>query len=195
MSEKLKDVGLEKNAEALQDAAEAAQEHLREKIEHEAALAERGSEAVDKARHEALEKAISHEEERKKKTDAEEKAAKEKASRIKPHQRDLDASFKRTMSHIQKDMSPASRTFSKVIHNPVVDKVSSAVGSTVARPNLILAGAIGTLTLGLGFYIIAQHFGYVLSGSEAMIAFIAGWAIGAVVEFARVGFKNNAINK
>ncbi len=190
MSEKLKDVVLEKNAEVLQGAAEAAQEQLREKIEHEAALAERGSEAVDEARHEALEKAISHEEE-KNKANAE-KAAEEKAPRTKPHQRDLDASFKRTMSHVQKDMSPASRAFSKVIHNPVVDKVSSAVGNTVARPNLILAGAIGTLTLGLGFYVIARHFGYVLSGSEAIIAFVAGWAIGAVVEFARVGFKNKA---
>lgn len=194
MTEKLRShIDTEAQAEALEAAGKERRAEVEKQLE--AAVEQRSTETnVESARHEALEQAVSHEEEKRQKA-ARERVAAEKVPRTKPHKRDLDANFKRTMQHIQKEMNPVSRSFSKVIHNPVVDKVSTAVGSTVARPNLILAGAIGTLTLGLGFYLVARHFGYVLSGSEAIMAFVAGWAIGAVIEFARVGFQNSIPRK
>ena len=94
------------------------------------------------------------------------------------------------MANIQKDMKPASRAFSKVIHNKVVEKTSDVVASTVARPNLIIAGGLGTLILCSAVYLIAKQYGYVLSGFEAIGTFILGWVIGAIIEFARVGFIN-----
>lgn len=87
-------------------------------------------------------------------------------------------------------MTPASRAFSKVIHHPVVDKVSDTVGNTIARPNLIIAGGLGTLILCSAVYLIAKQYGYVLSGFEAIGTFLLGWGIGAVIEYARVGFVN-----
>lgn len=108
---------------------------------------------------------------------------------LKPTKAELNANFDQAMTQIQSKMSPASRTFSKVIHNPVVDKASSAVGNTIARPNLILAGSIGTLVACSLIYLVSKHYGYELSGSEAIATFVVGWAIGAVVEFARVGFS------
>lgn len=175
-----------KNVETLKDTLEI-QEQLQEQIESRAEKAQDNENKTESARHEAMEQAVSAEEE--KKAAVAEKIDQEQRSQSGPTKQDLDQSFNKTMSRVQKDMDPASRTFSKVIHNPVVDKVSNAVGNTVARPNIILAGALGALILGSALYMIAKNFGYVLSGFEAIGAFALGWAVGAIIEFARVGLS------
>lgn len=97
-----------------------------------------------------------------------------------------EAEYKKTMKTIQKDMSPASRTFSKVIHNPVVEATSEVAGKTVARPAALLAGSLSALILVSIVYAVAKYFGYVLSGAEWIAAFIIGWAIGLIVDWVRV---------
>ena len=108
----------------------------------------------------------------------------------KPTKADLNANFERTMASIREEMTPTSRVLSKVIHNPTVDKISNVVGSTVARPNLILAGALGTLVVCSVIYLVAKFYGYRLSGSEAIVSFALGWMMGAIVEYARVGISS-----
>ena len=88
------------------------------------------------------------------------------------------------MENVQDQLSAPSRAFSKVIHNPVVEKTSDAIGNTVARPNLIISGALGAIASVI-VYFIAKLYGYLLSGSETIILFVAGWSIGAVIEYAR----------
>lgn len=167
---------------------EAVERHaeLREQLQHNAEQHNNNPETVDNAKHEALELARSTAEEE---APQKEVITTEKTPRRTPTKRELNANFDATMAQVRTNMSPASRTFSKVIHNPVVDKVSTAAGNTVARPNLIVAGALGTLILCSAVYFIAKHYSYTLSGFEAIATFIVGWSIGAVVEFVRVGFK------
>lgn len=189
MVEKLIDNKNLEGARELEAAGAEREKNLAENLEKQAKeVQERQPESAElEARHEALEQAKSKEDEP---IEAPEKPAPSQPVRL--GKKDLDIRFNQTMQHIQKDMSPASRTFSKIIHHPVVDKTSEVVGNTVARPNLILAGGIGTLTLGLIVYLIAKHYGYVLSGSEAIGTFVLGWLIGAVVEFVRIGFKGRS---
>jgi hypothetical protein len=97
-----------------------------------------------------------------------------------------DKSFKETMHSVERDLSPVERLFSKVIHNKTVETVSDTVGSTVARPNAILAGSISAFILVLAVYLIARHFGFALSGFETIAAFVAGWIIGILFDFFRV---------
>lgn len=180
------------SAEQLENAGEAQRERLQEQREvtiektHESNV--ENTEA--NARHEALELATMEKENAARQEKAQHSAEKAKPTKRQPSKGDLQASFNATMKQVRKEMSPAERTFSKVIHNPVVEKVSGAVGSTVARPNLIIAGGLGTLIFGAVIYLTAKHYGYVLSGFEAMGTFILGWCIGAIIEFARVGFLN-----
>lgn len=86
----------------------------------------------------------------------------------------------------QSELSPASRTFSKIIHNPAIEKASEIAGSTVARPNAILSGAIFAFLITLGIYVIARANGYPLSGSETIAGFIAGWMLGILYDFFKV---------
>jgi uncharacterized membrane protein AbrB (regulator of aidB expression) len=94
--------------------------------------------------------------------------------------------YKKTLKSIQKDMNPASRTFSKVIHNPVVEKTSEVVGNTVARPVPIFTGALSALILTAVVYLVAKHYGYLLSGFEWIATFIVGWVIGLLIDWIRV---------
>lgn len=96
-----------------------------------------------------------------------------------------DRAYKKTMDTIQREMSPPARVFSKVIHNKAVEKVSDVAGSTIARPNALLSGAVCAFLLVGALYLHARYFGYALQGSETMAAFLLGWAIGLTFDFVR----------
>lgn len=96
------------------------------------------------------------------------------------------ASYKKTMTIIRSEMSAPSRTFSKVIHTPFVEKSSEVLGSSLARPNAILAGSFTSLVLVMGIYVIARTFGYRLSGFETIGAFVIGWIVGILFDYVKV---------
>lgn len=107
-----------------------------------------------------------------------ERPANTKAARKKAY----DSIVKQTQS----ELHPASRAFSKVIHNPVIEKTSEIAGSTIARPNAILSGAIFAFLITLSIYVVARANGYPLSGFETIAGFIAGWIIGILYDFFKV---------
>ena len=96
------------------------------------------------------------------------------------------ANFNNTMKEAQAHMSPAGRTFSKLIHTKSIEKASETIGSTVARPNAILTGAVTAFVFSLLLYLIANYNGYPLSGSETIATFIVGWAIGLLFDYIRI---------
>jgi hypothetical protein len=140
--------------------------------------------SAERAREAALETAISVESGSKEKGKKSEPTSSKRRGPISKKQK--EASFKRQMKDIQAVQPPISRAFSKVIHNKVVEKTSDVVGSTVARPNAILAGAVTAFLLTLVIYVTAKIIGYQLSGFETIAAFIIGWVIGIVYDYLRV---------
>ncbi len=103
--------------------------------------------------------------------------------------RQREASYKSTMKQIQSEMNASSRTFSKVIHNRVIEQVSDAVGSTAARPNAVLAGSMAATFLTLFVFLVAKQYGYRLSGFETIGTFFLGWAIGLIYDYAKLMFS------
>jgi len=87
-----------------------------------------------------------------------------------------------TMRSVQKRLTPVSRSFSKVIHAPLVEKTSEVLENTVARPSVTLGATLTALCVGSIFYLTAYHYGYMLSGSELLFSFIVGALIGIVIE-------------
>lgn len=184
MSEKLKTSISEKETFTLEAAGERSREELEKQLEKEITPDNRAEKSRE-ATHEALEIASQHEE-------AQQQAEKDKAPKEEKRRltkKDIDSSYKKTLDSVQNQLSPSSRAFSKVIHNPAVEKTSEVVGNTIARPNLIIAGALGAIA-SIIVYLTAKRYGYVLSGFETIALFIIGWCIGAVIEYARVGFIN-----
>lgn len=97
-----------------------------------------------------------------------------------------EASYKSTIKQVQNELSASSKAFSKIIHQKAIDQASEVAGKTIARPNAILYGAIFAFALTLGVYLIAKYYGYPLSGSESIGAFIIGWIIGLLVDYFRI---------
>lgn len=97
--------------------------------------------------------------------------------------------YKKTMKQIQSEMNPAARTFSKIIHTPAVEKTSQVLGSTVARPNALLAGGMFAFLFVLLAYFLAKKYGYQLSGFETIGAFALGWALGLIYDYAKLMFS------
>lgn len=171
----------EKGQEALNDAnkersAEIAHELEKKSIERDT------SDNKEKAKQDALEAAAEVEKK------AEQDDTPNEKRRDTPAQRRAKqkVNFSNTMKEAQAHMSPTKRTFSKLIHNKGIEKTSEAVGSTVARPNAILAGSVTAFVLSLVIYLIANHNGYPLSGSETIATFVIGWLIGLLFDYIRV---------
>ena len=161
-----------------------AAEVIKNRVENESSPAEK-SEAEAR---EQLEKVIEKSEAEEVK---QEKKQPTKAERL-ITQEDRKDSFKKTMETVQSQLPKSSRTFSKVIHNPTIEKVSEVTGKTVARPNAILSGSVAAFVLTLAIYTLAKINGYPLSGFETIAAFTIGWLTGMLFDYIRIGVKGGS---
>ncbi len=135
---------------------------------------------AERAKVEALEKAINAEV----KNDSEKEGHGRSSKRSSNLSRKAkEASFKTHIKRVQNELPPASRAFSKIIHNKTVEQISDGLGATVARPNAILSGAVFAFVLVLAVYIVAKTYGYPLSGFETIGAFAIGWVIGIIYDY------------
>ena len=157
---------------------ERAPEILDRKTERAGESPEEVEKNIEKAREEVNKEAISGREV----SGGEKKQKNEDTS---PTFRSRKESYDHTMKTVRSELSAPARAFSKVIHNPVVERTSEVVGSTVARPNAILSGSIFAALAVLGLYLVARYYGFALSGFETIGAFIVGWAIGIVFDLLR----------
>lgn len=167
-----------------QDAAGEQLKKLQEQLETKAESSENKGEKLESARLET-EAAFSRE------SGKESKAGGEPTASGVRHatKRQRSDSYAATMRQIQSEMSGSSKAFSKFIHNPSVEKLSDAVGSTVARPNAILAGSMMATFLTLFVFLVAKQYGYRLSGFETIGTFFVGWSLGLIYDYAKVMFS------
>ncbi len=91
--------------------------------------------------------------------------------------------LQRTLSRVRRHLSAPDQLLSKVIHQPAIQSVSDAGAKTLARPSGILVGSF-TALLGssLSLY-LAKHYGFRYNFTLTLALFIAGFAIGLVLEF------------
>lgn len=170
----------ERKPDALAEAGLERSRELHEKLKENV---EKSPENTDDLKKEALEKALSKEKDEKQQLEA---SPAERRTQGPISKYEKEASFGATMKEVRSQMSAPSRTFSKVIHNKTVEKVSDGVGATIARPNAVLSGAIFAFVLTLGVYLLAKNLGYPLSGFETIAAFALGWALGIAYDFLKV---------
>ena len=183
-----KDLGPERehNPEALREAGEKQRDQLERLRDDAERVGDKSKDKLNEARHEALEKASSSEVEKKSQEVDRPLSPAERRKDGPASKVELDANFNTTMKEVRAEMSAPSRAFSKVIHNKAVEKTSEALGSTVARPDAILSGAIFAFVLTLAVYLVAKNLGYPLSGFETIAAFAIGWVIGLIYDFLKV---------
>lgn len=178
----------ERGIESPSDAADKQLEKLSNSPENASELlSPRDAEArTEKARKEALRAAVSTEAGGKEKEST--SLHKQTQRRGAINKKQLDKSYKQTMKQVQNELSPASKAFSKIIHNKVIEKTSDIVGDTIARPNAMLSGSVAAFVLTLAVYTIAKTVGFQLSGFETILSFIIGWLAGVTYDYLHVLF-------
>lgn len=87
------------------------------------------------------------------------------------------------MAQARSHMNPLQRGFSAFIHWRPIEVLSDVIGATLARPTALTVGSFCAVVFTLVMYIIAKRYGYNLSGSEAIIAFLFGWTIGIIIDY------------
>jgi hypothetical protein len=166
------------NAERLKDAGNDQREKLASERERDAEKSKEAS--VEDARHEALEHASAAKLEHEAKHETHHESPAEKRGVI--SKRERNASYEATMTEVRTQMSAPNRVFSSIIHQPAVERISDTVGGTIARPNAVLSGSVSAFLLTMAIYLVARHYGYALSGTEPLAAFILGWHLGIAID-------------
>lgn len=96
---------------------------------------------------------------------------------------DKEHGFRTIMAHLYRDVNKVDHLMSRVVHHPVVERVSDFIGATVARPSGLigatLCGIVGLLLI----YLTAKNIGFSLSGSEMPLLLIIGFLFGLGVEW------------
>jgi hypothetical protein len=93
-----------------------------------------------------------------------------------------EQAYQQTLRTAQRKLPKASRRFSKVIHNDVVNAVSEVGAKTVARPSGLLGGSMVAFFGSVVFLYYARHYGFRYNYLVLFILFVFGFVVGAFIE-------------
>lgn len=90
--------------------------------------------------------------------------------------------YTRTLSRIQQKLSKPDRTFSRAVHSPLIDKVSTVCNHTVARPSGLLGGSISAFFGSVVILYFSKQYGFRYNYLILFLLFIGGFLAGAIIE-------------
>lgn len=90
--------------------------------------------------------------------------------------------FNRSLNNARRHMGAPSKALSKVIHQPVIERVSEVAGATVARPSGILGGGLFAVLGSAILLYVTKHYGYHYNYLIFGMLFVGGFAAGMIVE-------------
>lgn len=87
--------------------------------------------------------------------------------------------YDRLLNRARKQLNPLEKPLSKLMHQPIVDKLSETTAQTVGRPSGILGGGLLALIGTAAYYYICRHYGYSYNYFVFIfllsLGFFAGW--------------------
>ncbi|NDD84730.1 hypothetical protein EBZ38_10745, partial [bacterium] len=93
-----------------------------------------------------------------------------------------DMAYRRTMNSTRRNLSAPSRLVSKLIHQPVVEKVSEVASASVARPSGIIGGGLCAVTGSFLLLWLTKKYGYEYNYLMFIIFLAAGFVFGVIIE-------------
>jgi hypothetical protein len=93
-----------------------------------------------------------------------------------------NTAYARSMERIRSNLPRPQRTFSKLIHQPLVNTTSNTLAATVARPSGILGGGIFALVGSLVLLYFARRYGFAYNYMLFAFLYIGGYLLGLCIE-------------
>lgn len=97
--------------------------------------------------------------------------------------------YKRTIGRIQNKLTGPDRRFSKIVHNPTVERASNIAAQSVGRPIGLLGGALFSLVGSAVFLYITRHFGYAYNYGVILFLFVIGYIAATMLEGIRAAIR------
>jgi len=99
--------------------------------------------------------------------------------------------MRQSMTRVQKRLTPAQKSLSDFIHQPLVRRVSEATAETVARPSGILGGGILAFLGSSAYLWFARAAGITYNYFGFFVFFIGGFLLGLVIEHALAALRHH----
>ncbi len=90
--------------------------------------------------------------------------------------------YTKTIQKIRNQLSPSERLFSRLVHQPAIEKVSNAGAQTIARSSGLLGGAVVAFSGSVGLLLAAKRYGFTYNYLVFFILFGAGFVVGLLLE-------------
>lgn len=103
-----------------------------------------------------------------------------------------DQAFTRTLKKAQRQLSAPERTFSKIIHTPLIEKTSDVAAKTIARPSGILLGSICAFIATTMVLVISKRSGFTYNYLLFFLVFVAGHIAGTAIELVIRSIKKSS---
>lgn len=100
--------------------------------------------------------------------------------------------YRKEIKKVQSQLPRGSRTFSKIVHNPIIETISDTTAKTIFRPSALIGGSVTGLVLGLIIYLVARYYGYPISTMTLVALLIIGAILGVIVELILGMFKKTS---
>ncbi len=98
-------------------------------------------------------------------------------------QKELKQQKYQQLTHkIRSHLNPTERSFSKVVHNPVVEAISETSSKTVARPSGLLGGGIVALLGSGALLFMSKYYGFRYNFFVYILMFGVGFVAGVFIE-------------
>lgn len=99
-----------------------------------------------------------------------------------PRKDELTKSYQKTMTAMRTELNGFDKLFSRLCHSQIISASLSLLRSTLFRGRALLLGSVTSSIALVFFYLYAKLDGYTVAGSEPLVAFIAGWTIGFMID-------------
>lgn len=131
---------------------------------------------------EAIQKSIENQARSSKETPVGEQEAEARPVIGQQHELKAEA-YQKMLRNARARMRPSEQTFSKVIHQPIVESVSTITAATAGRSSGLVGGGLVAL-LGSSFILfMGEYYGFRYNFFVFIATFIGGFVLGVVIEF------------
>lgn len=93
-----------------------------------------------------------------------------------------DMAYQRILVRTRKKLAVPDRVFSRVIHQPIVNTLSTMGEKTIARPSGVLAGGFCALLGSSVLLYTAKHYGFHYNFLIFALLFVGGFGLGLILE-------------
>lgn len=91
-----------------------------------------------------------------------------------------------TLQQARSHMNRPAGIFSRIIHWRPIELLSDLLAASLFRPLPLIFAGLTAASLPLIFWLIAKYYGYSLSGTESIIAFVFGWLVGVIIDYTKI---------